>query len=190
MGYHHKMSLSERWTALRTLYKRWTAEPGVQMVKVGYERYGMTSDIEYLEEKMEQERCYFPIEELNWPRDSDERSKLDRIQRLEPDFRNGRIHLPFTNFVDGVQSRELTQLQQRTKDEGCGFQILQPTIRTDSDGKTYRLHIRLTQEYLVYPFAPHDDGLDCASRWYDLDLGPPDVIDDRYIEPEAFIDGA
>ena len=53
-----------------------------------------------------------------------------------------------------------------------------------------RLHARLIEEYLVYPFAAHDDGLDCASRWYDLEMQPPEVIDDIHIEPEAFIDGA
>jgi hypothetical protein len=189
-GYHHKMSLSERWTALLNLYKRWTGEPGIQLVKVGYERYGATSDLEYFREKMEQMRFYFSIEELNWPRDSDERSKLDRIQRLEPDFRNGKIHFPFQNKIDGKASRELTKLQEQLVRESRAFQILQPTVRQDENGNLYRLHIRLTEEYLVYPFAPHDDGLDCASRWCDMDMHPPQIIDDRAIEPEVFVDGA
>jgi hypothetical protein len=189
-GVHHKMSLSERWAALLMLYKKWTSEPGVKMVKVGYERYGATSDLEYFQDKMEQLRFWFPIEELNWPRESDERSKLDRIQRLEPDFRNGKIHFPFQNKIDGKATRELTKLQEQMVRESRAFQILQSTVRQDENGNLYRLHIRLTEEYLVYPFAPHDDGLDCASRWYDLDLHPPQVIDDIYIEPEVFVDGA
>jgi hypothetical protein len=45
--------------------------------------------------------------------------------------------------------------------------------------------------FLVHPFfAPHDDRLDCVMCWYDLGLGPPEVTDDRYIEPEAYVDGA
>jgi hypothetical protein len=66
--------------------------PGVQLVKVGYEKYGMQTDIEYFEERMEDEKRHFPITELAWPREGPG-SKIDRIQRLEPDFRNGRILL-------------------------------------------------------------------------------------------------
>jgi len=139
---------------------------------------------------MQQMGYHFPIHELNWPREADERSKLDRIQRLEPDFRDGKLYLPMVHLIDGKPSRELTKLQQQCKDEGRSFQIMQPTIRRDENDNVYRLHGRLIDEYLVYPFAPHDDGLDCASRWYDLEMNPPEVIDDVYIEPEVFVDGA
>jgi hypothetical protein len=39
-GYHHKMGLTERWTHIRDLRKKWTDTPGIQLIKVGYERYG------------------------------------------------------------------------------------------------------------------------------------------------------
>src|SRR6202171_3737325 len=42
-GYHHKMGLTERWTHIRDLRKKWTDTPGIQFIKVGYERYGSTS---------------------------------------------------------------------------------------------------------------------------------------------------
>src|SRR5207249_1844145 len=52
-GFHHKMGLNERWIRLRDLRKKWMRQPGVQVVKVGYERYGMRDGIEYFEERMQ-----------------------------------------------------------------------------------------------------------------------------------------
>jgi hypothetical protein len=46
--------------ALRDLHVKWSAAPGVQLVKVGYEKYGMQSDIEYFEEMMEDREAPLP----------------------------------------------------------------------------------------------------------------------------------
>jgi hypothetical protein len=46
-GYCHRMQLQERWVRLRDLHKRWSSMQGVQMVEVGWERYGMQSDLDY-----------------------------------------------------------------------------------------------------------------------------------------------
>jgi phage terminase large subunit-like protein len=181
-GYHHKMGLKERWIKLRDLYTRWSAAPGVQLVKVGYEKYGMQSDIEYFNEMMEIEKRSFPIIELAWPREGPG-SKIDRIQRLEPDFRNGRI------LLAAVAEKE-TRNQQTLRERGEVHRIYAPTRRVDELNRMYSLNQRLLQEYLVYPFAAHDDGLDCASRWDDMDMHPPILIDDRALEPESFADGA
>ncbi len=190
-GYHHRMTLSQRWTALRDLRRKWVAEPGIQTVKVGYERYGAMSDLEYFADKMEQERYFFPIEELNWPRSGEERSKIDRIQRLEPDMRNGKIILPKLHLLeDGSVTTALTAAQEKLRLESRAFQIFTPTVRADENKQIYRLSRRLIDEILVYPYAPHDDGLDCASRWYDMDMSPPVLIDERSLEPEVFSDGA
>jgi len=91
-GYHHRMPLKERWQRLNGLRKVWTSMPGVQIVRVGYEKYGMQSDIEYFEEEMRREKDEWEIVELNWPREGGH-AKYDRIQRLEPDFRSGRFLL-------------------------------------------------------------------------------------------------
>lgn len=94
-GYCHRMKMSERWVAIRDLYKKWNAMPGVQLVKVGYERYSTTTDIEYLEERMLKEQISFPLEELAWPREGDG-SKKARVSRLQPDFDGGKFFLPAT----------------------------------------------------------------------------------------------
>lgn len=52
-GYCHKMEMSDKWTALLTLYERWKTAPGVQSVEVAYETYGSgAADIQYFKSKM------------------------------------------------------------------------------------------------------------------------------------------
>lgn len=96
-GYCHRMSLSERWRALRELYVKWKSMSGVQVdPEVGYERYGMQADIEYFKERMREDPQgpSFEIKELNWTRNRGQESKAHRVGRLEPDFRNGSFFVP------------------------------------------------------------------------------------------------
>lgn len=181
-GYCHKMSLSERWTALSGLRKVWMAQPGVQMVRVGYEKYGMQSDLEYFEEKMLASKDAFEIIELNWV-STGSQSKIDRIQRLQPDFQAKKF------FMAAVTDGESAN-QRRIKEQGQGFRIFTPVKRRDHSGNLYSLNKRLLDEFLVYPFAAHDDMLDVCSRLYDMDPVPPIIIDERALEPETFADGA
>ena len=94
-GYCHRMKLSERWEAIKALKRKWESHPGVQMVRVGYEQYGMLDDISVMQQMMRDERNVFDIVELKTP-ESGGHSKLDRIERLEPDIRNGRFRFPVT----------------------------------------------------------------------------------------------
>lgn len=189
-GYHHKMGLSERWIRIRDLRKRWLGMPGVQMVKVGYERFGMQDAMEYFEERMEIEKDHFEIIELAWPREGPG-SKLDRIQRLEPQFRLGKIFLAAVNLdKDGRPTAAETKNQAAVRAAGQAFRIMVPPRRVDHEGQAYSLNKRLIDEYRVYPFSPHDDGLDCASRIDDMDPQPPILIDQKALEPEVFSDGA
>jgi len=179
-GYRHKMNLSERWTAMSGLRRHWMRQPGVQTVHVGYERYGMRSDIEYFEEKMLATGDSFLIKELSWPRD-DTNSKYDRIQRLYPDFAHGRFYLIET-------SKGETANQKRMRENGQAYRILSPVKRRDHEGNVYLLNKGFLDEYLVYPYAVHDDLLDATSRIYDMDPQPPVIIDESLLEPEAFDD--
>jgi len=92
-GYCHRMKLSERWEKIKELKRKWERYPGVGMVKIGYEQYGMVDDIAVLQEKMRAEGNYFDIVELKTP-ESGGHSKRDRIERLEPDIRGGRFQFP------------------------------------------------------------------------------------------------
>lgn len=180
-GYRHKMKLSERFSAIRGLRKVWMNMPGVQMVKVGYERYGSTSDLEYFEEEMRRNKESFEINELAWPREGSG-SKNDRMQRLEPDFREGRF------FLAAVTKGE-TSAQARVRAQGQAFRIFKPVRRRDHEGNVYSLNRVFLDEYLVIPFAANDDLTDVVSRIYDMEPVPPVVVDESLLEPELFEDG-
>jgi hypothetical protein len=182
-GYHHKMPLSQRWICLSGLYRRWSVEPGVQSVQVGYERYGSQSDLEYFEERMQLEKYSFPIAELNWPLEGGN-AKYDRIQRMEPHFRNGRVYLIAVNRDEQGNLIE-TANQRKVREDGAEWRILKPVRRIDENGQAYSLNKRLLDEFLVYPYASHDDGLDCLSRSEDIGLLPPVIFEHEALEPEV-----
>ena len=131
---------------------------------------------------MERAKDEWEIHELAWPKDGTA-SKYDRIQRLEPDFRAGTFYL-------AAVTQGITKNQQRVIDLGQKYRIFQPVKRVDEGKNIYALNKTLLDEYLVYPFAVHDDFLDACSRIYDIEAVPPILIDERMLEPDAFIDGA
>lgn len=180
-GYHHKMNLAERWTAISQLRRHWMSVPGVQNVRVGYERYGMTSDLEYFEEKMLATTNAFEIVELAWPREGPG-SKFDRIQRLVPDFIQGKFFLAAA--VNGE-----TTAQRKMREAGQAYRIFTPTRRRDHERNVYSLNKQFLETYLLYPFVGHEDLLDAVSRLYDIEPVPPIIIDERALEPEVFADG-
>jgi hypothetical protein len=207
-GYCHRMSLSQRWVAIRDLYRRWSKTPGVQLVFVGYERYGAQSDDEYFQEQMERTKEIFPIEELNWPREGGN-SKKDRVERLEPDFRNARFHLPLAVWREGKpctwsvdtdpesktyqtilwkEVEGFTKLQIATIEAGSPELVAKAIKRYDAENKVYDLTQRFMEEYLTFPFGQHDDLVDAASRIYDLECRPPTIISKHAGEPATYFD--
>lgn len=187
-GYRHRMGLAERWTKLKELHRIWSTMPGVQMVRVGYERYGMRDAMEHFEERMEVEKIGFEIVELAWP-DEGGNAKYDRIQRLEPDFRGGRWYLAELPVDQDGKPIEETRNQRAVREAGQPYRIMRPARHMDHEGNAYSLNKLLLDEYLVYPYVTHDDALDCLSRIYDMDPVPPVIIDNRELEPEVFPDG-
>lgn len=181
-GYRHKMGLKERWTAMAGLRKVWMAQPGVQMVKVGYERYGMQADLEYFEEQMLATKDAFEIIELNWVSDGGQ-SKDDRVQRLQPDFQSRKFYL--AAVVDGE-----TANQKRIKAQGQSFRVFQPVKRRDHEGNVYSLNRGFLEEYLTYPFSAKKDLIDATSRVYDMSPVVPIIIDESSLMPEIYADGA
>lgn len=194
-GYRHRMNLSERWKALRDLHWKWSGARGVQHVAVGYERYGAQSDDEYFQEQMERDGKGFPIAELNWTRDGAE-SKKDRVQRLEPDFSQGRFFLPAVVWEPGgrtclwavdtekshIVTREMkgiTRNQAVMRDTNQSHRIVKAIMRKDEDGKVYDLTRALMEEMLFFPFAPKDDLVDATSRIYDMEPFPPMIYEDK-----------
>lgn len=208
-GLCHRMTLSQRWTALRNLYRKWSKANGVQHVAVGYERYGAQSDDEYFQEQMARERYHFPISELNWPRDGTQ-SKRERVERLEPDFRNGRFYLPLPVFRDGAASTwsvdmepesktfglmqfalyiGATKAQQRAIAADRPELIIRAIKATDQDGKIYDVTCHFFEEFQTFPFGAYKDLVDATSRIYDMDPRPPVLVSRESTEATIYVDG-
>ncbi len=78
-----RLNLTERTDLLLRWHRRY------RPLGVGYEKYGMQSDIEHIKYVQQQENYQFRITELGG-----QMSKNDRIKKLIPIFENGRLFLP------------------------------------------------------------------------------------------------
>jgi hypothetical protein len=189
-GYCHKMGLAERWAKMKELRQKWSEMPGVQLVSVGYESYGIPDALDHFEERMEIEKNYFPIVVLQWPR-QELGSKHDRIMRLEPDIRGGKFFMSKTLLdAEGRPTKEESPAQREMRRLGQDFRIFMPMHRLDENRRLYSVNRVFLDEALVFPFAQHDDFLDATSRIFDMDPRPPVLVNERDTEPEAFADGA
>jgi len=79
-----RLNLSERTDKLFKLVNKYKPQ------YVGYEQYGMQSDIEHIKEKQNSLNYHFRIIELGG-----KIAKIDRIAKLIPDFQNHKIFLPY-----------------------------------------------------------------------------------------------
>jgi hypothetical protein len=182
-GLYDKLKLRERWEKLKALRKHWISQTGVQLVEVGYERYGMQSDAEYMEERMEIEGGYFDIHELAWPREGPG-SKYDRIQRMSSDFSYKKW------FLCPWGMGETSARQQKMIEDGQPWRVLRPLRKKNLDHRIYDLTKIFIGQYLTYPFSTNDDLLDAVSRIHDMDVVPPVLMSTDFLEPELFMDGA
>lgn len=204
-GYCHRMPLSERWARLSELQSKWKRMPGVQLVKVGYERYGQQSDDEYFDEKMRLSGERFEIEELGWTGERGRESKTHRVERLEPDFRTSKFFVPakvwhtghdqhvarwyMEEGSDEIKYRDnpaLHQLERRAVSHGERWRLMDPLRRLDEDGNIYDLVRVFFEEYRFFPFSPRDDFIDAMSRIYDMEPAP--AIPFETVAVEDYVD--
>ena len=177
-GYDHKMDLKERWESLAMLYMKWAQAPGVQSVRVGYESFGAQADMDYFQEQMRLPgRPSFDITELQWPRDG-EGSKTDRVQRLVPDMKTGKIFVPYPTNVN-----KLTANQIRMMESGYDFRVAKQIKRTDENGVPYDLVEHLRMQLHFFPYGGLKDVVDALSRIYDMEPRSPLLSGLRYAEP-------
>ena len=180
-GACHRMTLSEKWTMLKRLRQKWKRAPGIREVKVGYERYGAQSDIDHFKAMMANDGSNFPVYELNWVGGGGSQSKKDRIQRLEPDLKDGSFFFPYP-----TDEKMLTSYQRDYKERKQSFLISKKIICIDEERATYDLTKWVKDnEYNLFPTI-HPDFLDALSRIYDMDPMPPRTSGrGRSLEPPA-----
>jgi len=78
-----RLSLTQRAETLFNLHRRW------RPLHVGYERYGVQADTEYLQQCMNKHNYHFHVIELGG-----RLSKIDRIKKLVPYFEQKRFYIP------------------------------------------------------------------------------------------------
>jgi predicted phage terminase large subunit-like protein len=111
-GVRDRLNLTERAETLFRLHRRW------RPLAVGYERYGMQADVEFMKAEMERRNYRFPLTELGGPM-----PKPDRIRRLAPLFERGRFFLPRNlPFID-VEGRERDFVREFIEDEYLAFPV-------------------------------------------------------------------
>ncbi len=190
-GYNHRMDLLTRWTCLSNLYMRWKRAPGVQNLYVGYESFGAQADLDYFKEQQRKNLgLMFPIVEVAWPREGPG-SKVDRVQRLGPDFRAHKIFLPFELEIPPEEQGEInpkrmqfTSSQVKMINSGYDYRIARPIRRKDSEGKIYDLTAQFKLQSHFFPFGGKKDLVDAASRIYDMNPKAPTLNEPGYAEPE------
>lgn len=125
-----RLNLTERAEALFKMHRRW------RPIEVGYEKYGMQSDIEHIQYEMEVRNYRFSITELGGSM-----PKPDRIRRLVPPFEQHRFWLPeelwFTDyegkrvdFVASFKDDEYTSFPVSVHDDmlDCISRIMDPVL--------------------------------------------------------------
>lgn len=174
-GACHKMNLEERWLMLKGLRNKWLRQPGIQVVMIGYEKYGLQADIEHFEQMMKIEKISFSIDPVSWTRDHVD-AKDDRIRRLIPDHQNWRFFYPWEPDPNRPEVKD-TGLMREADSRGKGYLCAKPIKRKNEDGRLYNLvQYLIANEYLFFPATTMKDLLDAMSRIYDLDINPPQIV--------------
>ncbi len=177
-GFNHKMDLQERWENFSMMYTKWHRATGVQLIKMGYESFGAQADLDYFKEQMKLPgRPQFEVIELSWPREG-EGSKVDRVQRLVPDCKSGKLLLPYS-----TDANRLTSNQRNMKENGYDYRISKAIRRKDENGCVYDLSEQLKMQFHYFPVG-NKDAIDALARIYDMEPMGPNRSEPRYLEPE------
>lgn len=111
-GIHDRLNLIERADALFRLHRKYMP------VAVGYEKYGMQSDIEHIRDRMGRERYHFRIVALGGSM-----PKNDRIRRLIPLFEQGRVIFPYRMLQSDYEGRTHDLTRDFRDDEYLSFPV-------------------------------------------------------------------
>lgn len=107
-----RLNLKQRAEALFDLHR--TYKPS----DVGYEKYGMMADVEFMHSEMERRNYRFQITELGGPM-----PKNDRIRRLTPYFDQGRIWLPQKLYRTDYQGQQVDLVATFIEEEYKPFPV-------------------------------------------------------------------
>ena len=107
-----RLNLKERGDRLFALHRKYKPR------QVRYEKYGLMSDIEHFQSRMEGENYRFQITEV-----AGQTSKQDRIKRLIPLFEAGRIWLPETLHTTNWERVSVDNVRAFVEEEYMAFPV-------------------------------------------------------------------
>ena len=107
-----RLNLTERGDMVFRLHRKW------HPMSVGYEKYGMQADIEYLKDRMKRENYYFEIVELGG-----QLPKNDRIKRLVPSLEQKRWLFPPSLFRKDYQGMNQNLVEIYINEEYSAFPV-------------------------------------------------------------------
>lgn len=124
-----RLNLTQRADALFELHRKWKPQ------HVGYEKYGMMADVEFMYAEMERRNYRFTIRELGGSM-----PKNDRIKRLMPYFDQGRIWLPQKLYRTDYQGRTVDLVTAFVEEEYKAFPVSIHDDMLDSLARIFDLH--------------------------------------------------
>ncbi len=107
-----RLNLTERGDLLFKLVRKYNP------TSVGYEKYGLQADVEYMKKVMEEENYRFKIIELGG-----NMAKVDRIRRLVPTFENGEFFIPHRLLFLDNEGRQHDFVAEFKTDEFVAFPV-------------------------------------------------------------------
>lgn len=134
-----RLNPTERIEMLFRLHRDWNGLTG-KPPKVGYEEFGLMTDIHYIKKHQKETSYRFPLIKLGNP-GGKKISKENRIRRMLPDLQNGRWWFPDSIMYTDFEGRTIDLVREIIKSEMATF-----------------------------PRARYDDMLDALTRIYDDEM--------------------
>jgi len=112
-----RLNLVERTDWLFEMHRKYTSM-GMKPNTVGYEKYGMQTDIEHIEDRQQREGYVFDITPLGGSM-----SKYDRIRMLIPIFKEGDLILPTEYYRVNYEGRREDLVEVFVEEEYLAFPV-------------------------------------------------------------------
>lgn len=112
-----KLNPTERVNKLFELHRKWNALSG-KSPRVGYEAYGLQSDMHYIKLRQNEENYRFDLVALGG-----RTSKSDRISRIIPDLQNGRWYFPEKIMYTDHRGQSFNLVDEMVRGEMATFPV-------------------------------------------------------------------
>ncbi len=135
-----RFNATERIDMLFILHKKWNEICG-KPPRVGYEKYGLMTDVHYAKKRMGEEGYNFQLIELGG-----RMAKEERIRRMIPDLQKGRWYFPDTLIYTDTEGRSIDMVKELLDSEMAVF----PRARFD-DGLDATTRIYDEEMQVLFP---------------------------------------